>query len=245
MKLHVDSDTAAGLARACNEDALLVAPALGLFVVCDGVGGGSLGDRASATCVAVVGESIARARPGLQEGPADARDERHLAALVAAFEAANAAVHALGDDVPPERRPSTTASALLVDDRRAYVAHVGDSRIYRIRGAEVLRLTVDHTMAEWARRGGLPPASADRFVGLTAAIGRRPTVTIDTACVDLEIGDRLLLCTDGLHAHLDGDAAIVDLVGGAVEGAAQRALALARARGGDDVTAVVLACVRS
>ncbi|MEZ4383029.1 MAG: PP2C family serine/threonine-protein phosphatase [Nannocystaceae bacterium] len=246
ISLRAVGATDAG-SRAVNEDALLVAPALGLFAVCDGVAGRLGGARASAEAVATI-ESFVRARlrdagPQRELGDAAARRDALGRLLRAALVEANAALLRRGREEPAVRGLATTASALLVVGDDAALAHIGDSRIYRIRGAEVTQLTRDHSFAAWAERGGVDPDRAARLRGVTEVLGLRDVPQIDVAPVDVAPGDRLLLCTDGLYARLADDATIAALVGGPLEGVAARALDHARvAASVDNITAVVVDC---
>ena len=251
MKVRSYGDTDRGVVRPTNEDALLLAADIGLFVVCDGVGGRVAGDVASSHSVQVIETAVRR---GLGLGPLapvdDSSEElceqRHaqlLEILRKAFQQANDELHALGAEQPALHGLCTTASALLLDGAHALVAHVGDSRIYRLRGHTIQQLTLDHTLAAWAAEGGVSSASAARLSGLTEALGIREKVRIDLERIEVVTGDRFLLCTDGLHAHRDDDPALLDLLGGSAEEVIPRTIKLARARGCDDnVTAAVIIC---
>ena len=100
-----------------------------------------------------------------------------------------------------------------------------------------------HSFAAWAERGGIAPDKAARLRGVTEVLGLRESPQIDVEPVDVAPGDRFLLCTDGLYAHLGGDAEIAALVGGPLDQVAGRALDRARrAADVDNITAVVVAC---
>jgi protein phosphatase len=142
----------------------------------------------------------------------------------------------------------TTLVALLASGGRMALAHVGDSRAYRVRGRAIRRLTDDHTVVgELVRRGEISERAAEahphRHV-LTRALGVRRAIEPDLLELELEAGDLYLLCSDGLTGHV-ADAEIPALVAGApdLDTAAARLIALANDRGGEDnVTVVLVAC---
>jgi protein phosphatase len=248
MKVRCYGGTDRGVVRPTNEDALLLAADIGLFVVCDGVGGRVAGDVASSSSVRVIETAV---RGGLRRLAAADRSDEACAErptqlhelLRASFQRANDELHAIGAEKPALRGLCTTASALLLDGAHALIAHVGDSRIYRLREHRIHQLTHDHTFAAWAVEGGISSASAARLSGLTEALGIRAEVRIDLSRVEVAPGDRFLLCTDGLHAHRGDDPALLDLLGGPAGEVIPRTIKLARARGCDDnVTAAVVIC---
>jgi len=242
MKLRSHAGTDIGGLRSHNEDAHLCASQLGLFVVCDGVGGRAAGELASATAIEVI-EAWVRAHisGSAERSLADRRAHRE-GVLVAAFQEASAKLYRLGVDEPALHGLSTTASALLIDEDSVLVVHVGDSRIYRARGREVEQLTKDHSLTEWAQKGGLSPASAARLSGIVEAIGIRERVKVEVLTCDVAEGDRFLLCTDGLYVHFDDPMALAELLGGPLAAIVPRSLALAKDREGrDNVTVLVVA----
>lgn len=163
-----------------------------LFVVADGMGGHSRGREASTTAV----EVLQRIYFGSENRSVEGRLEE-------AFREANAQVHHLASEGGRDETVGTTSTALALVNGRAYLAHVGDSRAYRIREEESEQLTRDHTMVAEMLRDGLITAqearSHPRRGALTRALGIQPRVEIDV--IDLgavRVGDRFLLCSDGL-----------------------------------------------
>ncbi|HLU67102.1 MAG TPA: protein phosphatase 2C domain-containing protein [Kofleriaceae bacterium] len=243
--------TDVGRRRTINEDAFHRDDDLGFYVVADGVGGHSKGEVASAEAVEQMVMWVARARAELlrlTEAAAaepDARwDVRRL--LENGVQSACYMVFGMAELDPEKRGMSTTMSAVLVRGGFCYAAHVGDSRVYRVRGAEVLQLTEDHTLINYKLKNGLisraEAATASGRNVITRAVGHKDYVQVDTADLDVQPGDRFLLCTDGLHGYLDGDGEVAALIGdGTLESGAQAAIALANQRGGkDNITAVVV-----
>lgn len=244
------SDT--GRRRPHNEDAYAADDALGLYVVADGVGGYARGEIASRETVEVVAGwmreragAIDRFEARCLEGEVEARWELRRM-LEAAVQSACYRVFGLGELDPDKRGMSTTVSAALLRAGLAFAAHVGDSRIYRIREQNVLQVTEDHTLINYKLKQGLitrdEAARAKQKNVITRAVGHREYVQIDTADVDVAAGDRLLLCTDGLHQYLRSSGDVADLAaGGSLEASARAAVALANQRGGgDNITALIV-----
>jgi serine/threonine protein phosphatase PrpC len=191
---HVwDAKTHVGAVRTNNEDCFVVDPDRGLFVVCDGMGGHARGEVASSTACATIRERIAAWPPSPH-----LRVAREL--LVGAIRAANRRVARLGTG---ERRPGTTVAAILWARDRFVVAHVGDSRVYRLRRGALVQLTRDHTLAnELVDQGRLQPDEAAHFSErhvITRALGTRSDVEVDVQVSPALPGDVFLLASDGLE----------------------------------------------
>jgi PPM family protein phosphatase len=227
-----------GTTRAGNEDScgrLDEDPDRVLFVVADGVGGYEGGEEASRVAVE---ETLAvfRASP-----PAWSSEKR----LVRAVQAANIAVHDRALIVTELRQMRTTLTAVVVDGRELYVAHVGDCRLYLARGGGILQLTKDHTLAAERSRLGLrrsdPAAERVARSTLTRCLGHDLIVAIDRISRTLEGGDVLLLCSDGVHNVLD-DAELAALAAiRPAEDACRALIDVANARGTpDNVTVAIL-----
>jgi protein phosphatase len=188
-----------GRTRTENEDAYGIFPlkpaadaANRLFVVADGMGGHSRGREASTTAV----EVLQRTYFETEGRPAGDRLEK-------AFQEANAQVHHLAAEDGRGETMGTTGTTLALVEGRAYLAHVGDSRAYRIREEGVEQLTQDHTMVAEMQRDGLITAQEardhPRRGALTRALGTRPSVDVDVVDIGaMQVGDRFLLCSDGL-----------------------------------------------
>jgi PPM family protein phosphatase len=182
---YAGTDT--GRQRRANEDSLLArAP---LFVVADGMGGAQAGEVASRLAV----ESF---QGGLQ-GAAEPE-----AALAELTREANSRIHELSHSHAEQAGMGTTLTAVYVGERDVSIAHVGDSRAYRFRDGELLRLTDDHSLVdELLRQGRLTPEEAvehpQRSV-ITRALGPEGDVEVDTRSYSARDGDVYLLCSDGL-----------------------------------------------
>jgi PPM family protein phosphatase len=227
-----------GTERDGNEDScgvLVERPGCAVLVVADGVSSAPGGEVASQMAV----EVLLRA---YREEPV-----RHPAGqrLYRAAQQANIEIHDRAIAVPELRGMATTVTAAALEDGELTAVHVGDSRLYLLRGDEVLQLTKDHTVAAERVRFGLLGAERarthpDRSV-LTRAVGRELIVSRDRLTRRLAQGDVLVLCTDGLYNVL-GDDELAPLVHGLDAAGAARALVRsANGRGTpDNVTAAVV-----
>ena len=241
-----------GRKRAVNQDAFCRDDGQGFYVVADGVGGRARGEVASRETVEQLqmwrreadAELEAQAT-ACRRGDAEARWEiRRL--LESGVQRACYMVFGLGELDPETRGMSTTCSVLLIRGGHAFAAHVGDSRVYRVRGQSVLQLTEDHTLVnQQVKQGLVRPEDAAHAPGqnlITRAVGHRDHVQVDTADIDARPGDRFLLCSDGLHRYLRSDKEVLDLIGGdSIQASVHAAVALANQRGGrDNITAIVV-----
>lgn len=231
--------THVGMRRRTNDDVAYADEHRGLFVVCDGVGGRSHGGVAAYEAAEAIHAWVGRSRPPAATGWAEDAVADASRLVYEALQRAAAAVYRRASDEPELKGMCTTASLVLVHGEFAVIGQVGDSRVYLARGDELIQLTEDHTLRSAMRRQGItPPESTPRRSALTRAIGRQPTVAADVMALPLVPGDRLLLCTDGLHGTLADDdlLALFDLdVADAALAAIRRANTL---DGADNVTAI-------
>ncbi len=239
--------TDVGRRRKHNEDAFLNDDALRLYLVADGMGGHAAGEVASAEAVDQIFGMIKRGVPSLPElgdgrEPAAVRAVSRL--LESSVQAATYMVHSIAQLDASKNGMGTTMSALLVHDGFAVTGQVGDSRIYLVRDGEAHQLTEDHTYVNWQLRTGLitkeEAEKSPKKNVITRSVGNHDYVEVDTRVVPLRAGDRLLVCSDGLHGYLrDGDLEPIVALG--IDEAASRLIALANDRGGkDNITAVLV-----
>lgn len=233
-----------GRARTHNEDSFAMDADRGLFLVADGMGGYGHGEVASRLAVESVGRWIADAS-SFEVCPHCRRRHSHRELLRDAVEHAHSRIGAAIERDPSLHRMGTTLTGLWLHDGIATIAHVGDSRVYRVTSGTVERLTDDHTwVREQIEAGRLSEAEARGHLMsklLTRALGNDPLV-VDVAEHPARPGDAYLLCSDGLTSMLD-DAEIGACL--AAESSPERRCdALARCaaeRGGeDDITVVVI-----
>jgi serine/threonine protein phosphatase PrpC len=207
-----------------------------LAVVADGMGGEEGGEIASRLAVDAVRETyLARPEPDPQQ------------CLIHAFQAAHEAILECVRQHPELQSMGTTCTAVAITDGHAHFAHIGDSRLYLIRGSSLLRLTHDHTaISKLIEQGVISPADADthpqRHI-LTAALSARRDVSADFSPypVSLQSGDVLVLCTDGLWAQITDDELLSIVRGSTATEACRELVRLAKARGGpDNITVQIL-----
>ncbi|MCG5054220.1 MAG: protein phosphatase 2C domain-containing protein [Myxococcales bacterium] len=241
-----------GRRRKNNEDSFLCDDALHLFVVADGVGGNAKGEVASAESVELVHSWVRRWRSTIEEfneAPTEQNGLMVRRLLENAVQSACYMVFGMGQLDPRQRGMSTTLSSLLVTKRVAYIAQVGDSRVYLFRGGRAAQLTEDHTLINFRLKLGLiTPEEAANAPGknvITRAVGHQDYVEVDCIDVEIEAGDRFMLCSDGLHGYVE-DGELDGLLAGDRDQVAQRLVALANERGGrDNITVVVVDVVPS
>ena len=167
-----------------------------LITVCDGMGGGPGGKTASTIAVKEILEGFTIA----------SEDEENTNIVIKAIRRANMAIIEAANETPELRGMGSTATVLLLTDYSAIAAHVGDSRIYQLRGKRKIFRTFDHSLVfdlvkekviteEQAR------LSANSNV-ITRALGQKPDVEVDIQELSYEQGDRFVLCSDGIHGTM-------------------------------------------
>ena len=246
VKAHGVTDV--GRKRKRNEDALVIAPELGLYAVADGMGGHNAGDVASQSAVEVVRARLAQRAEVLAAFTADPSPDHGAAAarlVEEAIQAACADIHHMAAVDLRLRGMGTTFVCLVVAGERAIVAHVGDSRLYLLRRGALHVLTEDHTLvAAQLKAGEITPEGAKNspFKGvLTRALGQHESVEVDALVVDLYPGDAFLLCSDGLYGYLDEAELSARLGEGVGEALPAALVTIANERGGrDNITALVV-----
>jgi len=253
LKVIAAGRTDVGLHREHNEDCFVLLERHGLYLVADGMGGHLAGDIASQLATESVGaffDSTARedATWPFHYDPSLSNEENRL---VTGVKVANRAIYEESVRNPDRRGMGTTVVGVLVAPEvdRAYVAHVGDSRCYRVRAQEITLLTQDHSLVNEYLRA-MPELTAAQRMELprnviTRALGMSDIVMVDLSSHALKAGDVFVLCSDGLSGMIS-DAEILGTVQASrtVEGACRALVALANEHGGDDnITAVVVRVV--
>lgn len=239
MPFRVDSAgrSDAGLVREQNEDSFVVDPDLGLYVVCDGMGGHVGGQVASQTAIARITEVI-------RNGSATEGSESDR--LATAIQMANLAVFQRARADPNLHNMGTTVVGIREDGDLVHLCHVGDSRIYRLRQGEIDQVTRDHSLVNLYKdnpelAAKLGPANENVIV---RAVGLREQVEVDHRAMAMEDGDIFLLCSDGLTDMVDDwilKELLADGLQGSIDECADALIRAALSNGGvDNVTAVVL-----
>jgi protein phosphatase len=185
-----------GRKRPSNEDAFGLSVEHGVYVVCDGMGGAAAGEVASTLAVSEMMQWLTQ-RPRTSPPPIEAAE---------AVTAANEAIFSRSQRNPSLNGMGTTLVALLVEDRRAWMVNVGDSRGYRLRNSHLEQITLDHSLVEeQIRLGQMSEQEALRSPlknVITRALGTQSVVTPDIFEFETEPGDLFLLCSDGLVREL-------------------------------------------
>ncbi len=237
IALESAGKTDVGLVREKNEDSMLLEPAYGLYVVCDGMGGHVGGQVASQLAVATISENVRSKNPA----PAPNHDDL----LVTAICSANSAVFGKARAEPSLHNMGTTVVALRGEGEFMHVCHVGDSRIYRLRQGQFEQITRDHSLVnlyeenpELAIRFGPPNSNV-----IVRAVGLRDAVDVDHRKIAVEPGDIFLLCCDGLTDMVDDwmlKEMLLDGAGGSLDECCDTMVRAALGNGGVDNTTVVL-----
>lgn len=230
-------------AKSVNEDAFITCTAAcgTLLVVCDGMGGHDGGRVASTTAIQVL-QSL------FETAPTDAASARFLRSII---ETAGRAVHALAGPEDDEHRPGSTCVAVLFGRATPVVAHVGDSRAYRLRSGKLEKLTNDHSLVnDLVLAGIMSPADAHNHPDvhrITRALGMTAQVVVDVReMADLVRDDCFLLCSDGLTDLVTDDEIAQTLENSSrvdLKAKCATLIELAKRRGGHDNVTVVVAQV--
>jgi protein phosphatase len=249
MRLKVGAATSVGRVRPINEDAIATDADLGLFVVCDGMGGAAAGEVASRMAVDTIEAEVKAApiKPGTQRG-----FQPRTAQLGRAVEAANRVILERSRNDAEHAGMGTTVVSVWIGDSVASIAHVGDSRAY-LSGQEGFEsVTRDHSLVEAQVQAGLinreQSLKSEHQNILLRALGREPDVEVELNEVALAAGDRMLLCTDGLTRIVNdqGLADALERFRGDPQGACDHLVAAANDGGGpDNITVVVIEALGS
>ena len=202
-----------GLRRSINEDCFSARDDLGLFVVADGMGGHAAGEVASQAVVESIVSFVEATRSMSPDQtwpvPFDLEQSVNANRLSAGFRMGNRRLASQIATSSELKGMATTAVAVLVDGETGTLAHVGDSRAYRLRDGQLDRLTRDHSwVEEQIRIGALTEQAARQHPWrniVTRALSGAEDLAVDIQEVALQSGDRLLLCSDGVFTVLDDD----------------------------------------
>src|SRR5215470_10719035 len=184
--------------RPVNQDRFLSIPERGLFAVFDGVGGQRAGEVASQTAAETIEEAVTH-----NSTPPS------LDLIRRAIIFANRDVFELAESDPAYKTMATTVALIHIDRTRVTVAHVGDSRVYRLENGHFSRETVDHTdLNDAIRAGRIGPDRVDEMSGgniINRALGVESTVDVEIKTLQVNDGARFLLCSDGIYRHMSDD----------------------------------------
>ncbi len=236
-----------GKRRKVNQDAFMCDDDLGLYIVADGMGGHAAGEVAARESVEVVHDMVVRGRDiidSFREHQVTRESSRAICRLLeSAVQSATYMVYGMAEQKPNYQGMGTTVSVLLLVGAYGITAQVGDTRIYCIRKGDAIQLTEDHTLINWQiREGVITPEEAARSPHknvITRAVGNKDYVQVDTQIISVKVGDRFLICSDGLHGYVERSEIAPLFVEGDLAKACQSLVDLANQRGGkDNITAV-------
>ena len=253
VTLRVTGSSDVGLQRDHNEDTFCVLEKYRLFVVADGMGGHQAGDVASK----LAGEAVAQFFDATQKEdatwpfPIDPNLSLAENRLSASIKVANRRIFEKSCSDHSMQGMGTTIVALVIPDGSdlAFVAHVGDSRAYRVRDGQVEQLTRDHSLINdyLMMMPDMPQEAMDVLPKnvITRALGMQDSVVVDIATERVLPGDKYLLCSDGLSGQVTDErlGQVLDEFGDDLEAAAAKLVRLANDAGGEDnVTVVLVSC---
>jgi protein phosphatase len=228
--------------RQANEDAFAVLPEQGLFIVADGIGGAAAGEAASQIAVEVVPATL---RPRLSALRRNAARKKVEAAVREALQEVNDAMLSQGRQHSGVAGMGTTIVLAMMWRGSVLIAHLGDSRAYLYRDGGLIRLTEDHALAaQLVRWGKITESQAEGNPGrstLLRYLGADEELVPDFRWIRPQVGDQLLLCSDGLTNMLSDDQiARVMSASGSLSSCCDRLIADANMAGGNDNITVLI-----
>ncbi len=246
--LEIVSQTNPGMVRSHNEDSVAQEPACGLVVLADGMGGYNAGEVASGIAVSVVATEICQ---HLQNASPTDRDEASgeelgMALLRDNIQRANASIYHAAQSQPQYAGMGTTIVTGLFYDNRVAVGHVGDSRMYRLRGEALETITRDHSLLQEQIDSGMISVEDARLSKnknlVTRAVGIDAEVTPEIHVHDVLVGDIYLLCSDGLNDMVEDEdiQSTLYAMQGNLRLAAEQLIQMANDNGGRDNVSVIL-----
>jgi len=249
--LEVVARTDSGMVRSHNEDSVYANPALGLVVLADGMGGYNAGEVASGMTTTLLATELARA---FCEKPPYQRDGSGTSWATSALQAeiakTNGAIFSAAQSQPQYAGMGTTLVMAVFHDNRMTTAHIGDSRLYRLRDEEFSQVTRDHSLLQEQIDSGLiTPEQARTSQNknlVTRALGIDVTVEAEIHEYDVLPGDIYLLCSDGLNDMVPDDeiAMTTQMLGANLELCAMQLIQMANDNGGRDNVSVIVIKVR-
>ncbi len=246
--LEIVSQTNPGMVRAHNEDSVAQELACGLVVLADGMGGYNAGEVASGIAVSVVATEICQHLQNASptERDEDSGEELGVVLLRDNIQRANASIYHAAQSQPQYAGMGTTIVTGLFYDNRVVVGHVGDSRMYRLRGETMEAITRDHSLLQEQIDGGMISVEDARLSRnknlVTRAVGIDAEVVPEIHVHDVQVGDIYLLCSDGLNDMVEDEdiRSTLYAMQGNLPLAAEQLIEMANDNGGRDNVSVIL-----
>ena len=244
LRLQSAAVSDVGRRRVNNEDAYIADVGLGLYAVADGMGGEQGGEVAAQMAIDILLAAVHSVPDGpYLRDPSLANRRTLLDWLARTVSDINAAIFQGGQENPALRGMGTTLDVVLVRGNGLFFAHVGDSRIYLLRGGELQQLTEDHTLFRMLLASGRvsteQAARHPQRERLTRAVGPTVSLRVDTGFTELSVGDKIVLCSDGLYRMVEPAEMQAELMAPAEHAAPALIRAALDGGGVDNVTAVV------
>jgi len=249
LRIEVAGETNVGMKRTHNEDNFSIVEESGLYIVADGMGGHASGEIASKMAVDAMREFFAatandpeRTWPYKMDRAKGYEENR----LITGIKLANLRIYDSAQRDPRQRGMGTTIVALFAVEDGVYLAHVGDSRVYRLRDGKLEQLTEDHSLLnDYIKMKRLTAEEIANFPHknvIVRALGMKDTVKVDTRLEQPRASDVYLLCSDGLSGPVTDPDMLEIMVGASdLKTAASRLIGKANENGGPDNITVVLA----
>ncbi len=250
-RVHFVAETDTGRVREHNEDTIAADCDIGLLVVADGMGGYNAGEVASGIAVKTIVSLVQAAveREDLRIDDPATGMSRPSIVLKDAIHRANKIIYQTAKTQPQCEGMGTTVVSALFFDNRIAIAHVGDSRLYRLRNDRFEQVTQDHSLLqELVDRGFYSPEEAQRAANknyVTRALGVEPSVEVEIQEAAVQKGDFYVLCSDGLSDMVEDDDIhlTISTFGANLATVAKQLIQLSNDNGGRDNVSVVMAHV--
>jgi PPM family protein phosphatase len=250
--IEMASATHTGMVRAHNEDSIGADASIGLAVLADGMGGYNAGEVASGIAVALITketrDAVLRIAPHEPDGESGEPMANKILRIVIAK--ANSSIYQAANSQPQYAGMGTTLVVALLCDNQINIAHIGDSRLYRLRGGELQQLTRDHSLLqEQIDSGMITREMARRSQNknlVTRAVGIEPDVEAEIHSHEVSEGDVFLLCSDGLNDMVEDEDIHLTLasLSANLPLAASQLVQMANDNGGRDNISVILIRVK-
>jgi serine/threonine protein phosphatase PrpC len=250
--LEVFSQTHPGMVRSHNEDSVACDPACGLVVLADGMGGYNAGEVASGIAVSVVVTEVSHRLQNtspVERGERDGED-LGMSLLRGNIQKANASIFHASQSQPQYAGMGTTIVSGLFYDNRVVVGHVGDSRMYRLRGEVLETITRDHSLLQEQIDSGMISVEDARLSKnknlVTRAVGIDADLEPEIHVHDVMVGDIYLLCSDGLNDMVEDDdiQSTIYALQNNLPLAADQLIQMANDNGGRDNVSVILVKIK-
>lgn len=250
--LEVVTRTDPGMVRSHNEDAVFASAEQGIAILADGMGGYNAGEVASGMATTLLATNFTDILSSCSPQDLDVESGKRISHrhIIDQVRAANTSIYNSSQSQPQYTGMGTTLVMAWFYDNIVTVAHIGDSRLYRLRGSEFQQMTRDHSLLQEQIDSGMISSEEARYSQnknlVTRALGVDPEVEVEIHDYDVEPGDLYLLCSDGLNDMVEDEeiALTMQTLSANTELAADQLIQMANDNGGRDNVSVILVKVR-